>query len=309
MPRRTNVFQEVVAIIQQHMAGDATVEESGMLKHRATGKEREVDVVIRSRVAGHEVIVSVEATDSGRKADTTWVESRIEKHRNLPTSKLVLVSQLGFTGPARTQAEAEHVVALAPEDLDVEDPAFVVVNALSSLWPKVLSFSPETATLMVRTPAGTLQRVRDVQPDTWVFLADGQKVGTVLEVFKAACDANFPRIAEMVGLADITEDLDRFFVLGYGPPWAIKLDGENKDLYLGWEQSDPPELHEIQQAEFRGKATIRVGEIPLRHRRLGEVAYAYGEGEIGERPVLIVVSEDEGGGKATIRVRPAPEQG
>jgi hypothetical protein len=34
--KRTNVFQEVVAIIQEHLAGDASVEESGMLVHRYT---------------------------------------------------------------------------------------------------------------------------------------------------------------------------------------------------------------------------------------------------------------------------------
>lgn len=72
-------FQEVVAIIQEHMAGDATVEESGMLVHRVTGEEREVDVVIRSEVAGHEIIISVEATAVGRKADTTWVEARASR--------------------------------------------------------------------------------------------------------------------------------------------------------------------------------------------------------------------------------------
>jgi hypothetical protein len=47
----------------------------------------------------------------------------------------------------------------------------------------------------------------------------------------------------------------------------------------------------------------------LHHRRLGEVSYAYGEGTIGERPVLMVVSEGEGGGKATIRLRPVEGQG
>ena len=147
MPKRTNVFQEVVAILQQHLAGNATVEESGYLVHRDTGKNREVDVVIRSQVAGYEVIVCVEATAAGRKADVTWVEAMIQKHRKLPTSKFILVAQAGFHDAARKQAEAENAVPLAPEDLNVEDPAFVVVNALPSLWPKALSLTPETATL------------------------------------------------------------------------------------------------------------------------------------------------------------------
>jgi hypothetical protein len=306
VPKRTNVFQEVVAILQEHMAGDATVEESGMLVHRDTGQEREVDVVIRSKVAGHEVIVSVEATASGRKADTDWVEARLKKHDKLPTSKLVLVSQAGFTKAARKEAEAENAVPLSPEDLDVDDPAYVVVNALPSLWPKAFSLAPEAATLAVRKPDGTLLRVNDARPDTTVFFADGQAAGTLVDVFKAAA-ANFPKVAEDVGLADITEDIDRFFVMHWEPPLTIEVDGETKHLYLRWEESGQPEFHEIDRAEFRGQATIRVGEIPLHHRRLGEVSYAYGEGKLGDQPLLMVVSEDEGGGNATIRLRPPPE--
>jgi hypothetical protein len=49
--------------------------------------------------------------------------------------------------------------------------------------------------------------------------------------------------------------------------------------------------------------TPHVCEIPLRDKRLGEVAsYAYGEGTLGNRPLLAVVSE----GKATIRSRLGP---
>jgi hypothetical protein len=106
MPPRTNAFQQVVATIHQHMAGDADLQESAMLRNRVTGAEQEVDVVIRSRPAGHEVIVSVEATDRGRKADIEWVQQMLGKHADLPTSKLVLVSGGGFTERARRLADA-----------------------------------------------------------------------------------------------------------------------------------------------------------------------------------------------------------
>lgn len=301
MPKRTNLFQQVVTIIQQHMARDATVEPSGWLVNRLTGEKREVDVVIRQQVAGYEVIVSVEATAGGRKADAAWVESMVQKHRNLPTSKLVLVSQAGFYAPARKLAEAENAVALAPEDLAVDDPAYVVVNALPSLWPKVLTIKPETARVVVRRPSGDLLKVRDVPPDARVFWQDGREVGAMVDVFRALYGANFAKSAEQIDLAGITEDIDRFFQVTVGPPLIIKVDGNPQCLYLQWEESDPHELHEIQALDVRGTATVRVGEIPLHHRRLGEIAYSYGEGKVGAQSVLLVVSEDEGGGKVTIQ--------
>jgi hypothetical protein len=48
MPKRTNTFQQLVVILHEQIAGQATVVESEMLQNRVTGEEREVDVVIRS---------------------------------------------------------------------------------------------------------------------------------------------------------------------------------------------------------------------------------------------------------------------
>ena len=97
MPRRSNLFQDVVGIIHRHMAGEATVEESAMLEDRLTGEEQEVDVVIRGRTGQHETVVSVEATARRRKADVSWVREMVGKHQHLPTNKLVLVSESGFS--------------------------------------------------------------------------------------------------------------------------------------------------------------------------------------------------------------------
>jgi hypothetical protein len=109
-------------------------------------------------------------------------------------------------------------------------------------------------------------------------------------------DWNFTTFAEVVGLADITEDTERRFVFQYAGPVA-----DDKYLYLRMEVGDTHELLEIKESEFRGKAIIHVCEIPLHHERLGDVTcYAYGEGALGDEPVQIVVSK----GKATIRSRP-----
>jgi hypothetical protein len=55
---------------------------------------------------------------------------------------------------------------------------------------------------------------------------------------------------------------------------------------------------------------VNVCEIPLHHKRLGEItAMAYREGTLGDRPVIAVVSYDEAGGKVTIRDRPGSTRG
>ena len=94
-----------------------------MLTDRVTGAQREVDVVIRSKVEGREVVVSVEAADRTRKADVEWVEQLIGKHRDLSTDTLALVSQAGFGPAALIKARHYNAVPLTPEDLDADDPA------------------------------------------------------------------------------------------------------------------------------------------------------------------------------------------
>ena len=133
VPKRTNLFQQVIAIVHGHLAGDVTVEESAMLVSRSTGKPREVDVVIRSRVAGYEAIVKIEARATGRRADRTWVDGQIGKHADLPPGQLVLVSERGFTPDARVHAEANGVICYAPADLAADDPALGIVKALPAL--------------------------------------------------------------------------------------------------------------------------------------------------------------------------------
>ena len=304
VPKRTNLFQEVVAIIHAHMAGDAMVEESSYLPHIDTGQQREVDVVIRSKVAEYEVIVSVEATRSGRKANVEWVERMLKKHEKLPTSQLVLVSEAGFTPSAEIQAKAAHAVTLKPEDLATADPAFVVVNALPALWPKQLSVTPDAATLIVRTPDGACKHVRDVPPDALLYLENGEPFLPLAAFFRATYEANIKKVHEQIGLAQMTENLDRYFVFGIEPV-IVKVGGEDTRVCARWELSQPPELHEIQNIEFTGTATIRVGQIPLHHKRLGEITYAYGTGQLGRDPVLLVVTEDESGPKFTMRQPPA----
>ena len=68
----------------------------------------------------------------------------VGKHSDLPTSKLVLVSQRGFTKDAREAALASNAVPFAPEDLSGDDPERDVVEAVPALWPKVVTFSAES---------------------------------------------------------------------------------------------------------------------------------------------------------------------
>ena len=112
------------------------------------GASREVDVVIRSEIAGYETIVAVEATDRRRPADRTWVEQVVAKHRYLPTSLLVLVSRSGFTKTALEHAERENAVPLALDSIDPDEEG-VVLKRLTRISPRTLRITPQRASVLL----------------------------------------------------------------------------------------------------------------------------------------------------------------
>jgi hypothetical protein len=303
VPKRTNLFQEVVEIIHRHMAEDATVEASAMLTDGRSGQEREVDVVIRSRSAGYEVVVSVEAAGRSRKASIEWVEQQLRKHRDLPTNKLVLVSEKGFYKPARELAESEGAVPLAPEDLTGGDPEGTVVANIRSLWPKVVTFTPEEF--------GVKFDDDDAPKDGWpedspaVYADDSSLLtDTLAEFVQTLYRVRFPELMDQIGLADITDDDEREWILVL-TDLRVPIDGVQRQVCL---LNENDLLYSLKQITASGKAVIQVSEIPLRHGRLGDVKalFSYGEGKIAGRDALVVASATEGeeSGKLTFRIRP-----
>lgn len=86
--------------------GEATVTESKFLHDRAAKVDREVDIVIEIQAGDYPVIIGIECQGRGRVANVEWVEQMAAKHASLPTNKLILVSQSGFSPTARKKADA-----------------------------------------------------------------------------------------------------------------------------------------------------------------------------------------------------------
>jgi hypothetical protein len=309
VPKRTNLFQEVVEILHSHMAGDATVEASAMLPSRSTGALREVDVVIRAKQAGHDVIVSVEAMGRSRPADRTWVDQMVGKHADLPTSKLVLVAQKGFTRDARAAAVAKNAVPLAPEDLPSNNPDGAVLKAVPALWPKVVSFTVEELGVNFTDDGVPTDGWGETAPTVFVD-DDGRPgvLGDLMEVTQRLYGANFPGLMEQVDLANRTEDSVEQFTFVVGPPEGeeiqLEVNGVPKTLFLLNKNGVGYSLRRIKAV---GRAEIKVSEIPLTHGRLGDwnVNFGYGKGKFGDQDALLVVSEpDDGEGLLTVRIRP-----
>ena len=87
-----------------------------MLIDRVTGESREVDVLVTATTATYTVNLGIEVVAWSRPADTPWIEKMRAKHENLPIDKLILVSESGFSAPAKKKAEFYRIETLTVED-------------------------------------------------------------------------------------------------------------------------------------------------------------------------------------------------
>lgn len=305
MPKRTNTFQQVVAVIHDHMADGATVEESAMVTPIRGGPPREVDVLVTSTVAGHEIRVAVEACRRTRRADTPWVESMIGKHQDLPTHRLVLYSDSGFSAPALSKAAEHDIAAISAEPLSNDELEKRVIGGLRSIWPKVLTLTPDSAKVWVRRPDGVVWF--KAAPDLRLFFEDGNEFHfdlrrSVIEKLRA----QMLQVFEQIDVANISESMERNFQVVW-KPFSVIIDGVERRLHARFEESDPPELHPIEIVETTGAAKIEVQQVELKHARLGQVLVAYGDVSLMGQPGVLVASDAAGEELLTIRLRGSVE--
>jgi hypothetical protein len=185
-----------------------------------------------------------------------------------------------------------------------------VIKAVPALWPKVVSFTVEE--LGVNFTDDGVPTVGWGETSPTVFVQDGEGVvvlGDLMEVTQRLYNARFTELIEQIDLANRTEDSVEGFIFVVGPTEGdeiqLEVNGELKTLFLLNENGVGYSLRRIRAV---GRGEIKVSEIPLTHGRLGDwnVNFGYGEGKVGGRDALLVVSarDDEGEGLLTMRIRP-----
>lgn len=112
-----------------------------MLTDRVNGEQREVDILVTALAGGYTVQLGIEVISWTRPADTPWIEKMRAKHDNLPTDKLVLVSESGFYEPARRKAEFYGIEVLTLEEAnDADWPLIATLTATGAFEVMTISF-------------------------------------------------------------------------------------------------------------------------------------------------------------------------
>lgn len=259
MPKRSTRFQRLIAAISHCLAVDSRVQESALLVDKVTGAQREVDICIQGRLEPYRVVICMEVFDHGRKATTPWVEQMAQKHANLQSDKLLLVSRAGFTSPAVKKAAFLNIETLTLNDALKTDwdlavkllgqGVFVLYNlsfyceALVEGAPK-----PEPASLTARLYSSPTANPINVAAVVGLFLSDARVKRTIMD--------------------RVDSSNERHFTLAYSPPEGIlyeKPDGSLvalKDLRLFIEIKDERTPVNWSLGQFLGKEIVYGESMP-----------------------------------------------
>jgi hypothetical protein len=251
-----------------------TVTESKFLHDPVLG-DREVDIVVEAEADGDPLVLSHEVNEKGRPASVDWAEQQIEKHRRLPTNKLVLVSRAGFSRKALTRValEAGKVEAIQPEIVTVDGKPVV-----KRLFMDSIAYDPTRCTVHVQGNDGERVEVQGV-PDMDIYDGDAALLGPLVFL-----------VREAVGLESVVRWLS---IEAHHHPERDQLKAFELLLPvsgLGYhlKREDTGALHRTIVLEIWGAFRYQQDDVTLTLSRLGDRVYAAGEASFVGRPVVWV---------------------
>ena len=281
MPRRTNDFQDLIGLIERQLAPEgARVTESAFLSDKTTGEEREVDIVIETRVGVHPFVIGVECVDQGRPMDSTSVEEIIGTHQDLPLHKTVIVSRSGFYKPAIKKANAHEVETFTLAEACAGDWTVIVnklghVTVMSVLLPYAtnvtLVFEEENSTPPDFEPSDLPKCTLYTRTDT----ARGTPVEMTDQVLR------HPKLIQAIEKHAFTDS-------GTGIKLEIRFESGTYLLHPSGSK------HNVHSLQITAKCRKELSKIPLEHVSYGSAQVAHGKGKSFGRPVKITFVEQAG---------------
>ncbi len=295
MPKRTNPFQETIALLQQHLGGASTITQSDLLVDRVTGDSREVDVCIRGDIAGQQVLISIECRDHKRPQTVSWIDEMKSKHETLPTNSLILVSSSGFTRGAIAKATKFGITTVHPSEM-TDESATKMIESLKAHVFRTNQLRVLVVRVTVQTSDGPVDDLRPLEKDTVAYSVTGKPAGLVATFVSATL--NMVQIPELEGM-DVDET--RAFRIVTGTPQMRVQGAPLEDVYLQ-EESTPPRLVKILKMVIDGEADRTTSTFPMTFGQFNGIPFGSGRATVAGRPAIMVVTQQDGIEQFSVKV-------
>ena len=115
-------FEKLIARIEADAGPQGIVVKSpDRIRCKLTGRLREVDATIRTKVGTAETLISIECRRRTKVQDVTWLEQLATKRSSIGAHHTIAVSHSGFSPEAETVAQRLGITLRRIADVQVED--------------------------------------------------------------------------------------------------------------------------------------------------------------------------------------------
>lgn len=118
MPSASRELEQLVQRIQKQLAPKAEVLHDVKMPGRHSGRQRQIDVLVREKVGQYEINIIVDCKDYNKPIDVKGVEEFAGLLDDVGAQKGVLVCPRGFTKSAKERATAYQIDLYSPVDTD-----------------------------------------------------------------------------------------------------------------------------------------------------------------------------------------------
>lgn len=296
MPKRSNEFQRLIALLTMAKSDGAIVQESVEPMEITSDERREVDIVAVGTVAGHQSIVCIECRDWKRKQDVQWVEQARTKFDDLGANVRVLVSSSGFTKTALAKAARYGIKTITPGEITEEFVGQVVNSATQAEYRHWVTLVKKTE-IVVALDGLTDQR--EFVGTCPLFTGDGEQVGMfdglVEHVRKHHTHNHEEMWAESARQGEERYGKGKFQFLFTGDYPGPTINGQ-KIYVKGIDPAGQEVLVELANVIVTFEARRTVAEVNLSHGEFDGTYFATGSGALGEAKVQLVYIETAEGG-------------
>lgn len=293
MPKRSNEFQRLVAMLTHMSSSNAIVRESVELVEIVSGDPREVDVVAVGEVAGHGTIVGIECRDWKRKQDVQWVEQADNKFKDLGANVKVLVSSSGFTKGALAKAAQYGIKAITVGGVTSEFVGRLVNNADRLEYHHWVTLTLKAEAVIA---VDGLTQQLELPGNVPVLLADGSQASMFVDLVNHIVTSHtrmhdgewnevFRKGEETYGKGKV-----KYIATGDSP--QPLFEGQKVYLIGVSPRTGRHELYEIANVIVQFEAQRNIAHLPLTHGEYDGSYYSTGTAALGEGNTLQLVSRE-----------------
>lgn len=111
----------LVEHFERVLGPDVEIKSPERIRGRNSGKRREVDVTLRARVGGTDILIAIECRDRKPPQDVRWIEELASKISDVGADVMIAVSTSGFTDAATRLAAANRILLRNLKQITEED--------------------------------------------------------------------------------------------------------------------------------------------------------------------------------------------